>query len=127
MCVYKGVQLSLDDAIHVSDVVFTGRILAMREGSRGTLTATVSYYFAYKRDQYLRKPGFGLTDVENFATSHAHMSGESGLFFLVREPSRKLALHCIAPLLSPQEMGPFENILEALDHVNKVGKGYYYI
>ena len=115
-------HLSLDDAIHVSDVVFTGRITGMKEGIGGTKTATVLYYYAYKSDPYLTKLGLGVTDINNFDLDAEVES--SALFCLVREPNGDLALQCMTPFLAlaSTEMG-FANIFEALERIRAVGFG----
>lgn len=120
-CVSRSLELSLDDAIHISDVVLTGRVAEVQEGEGGTHTAVVVYYFAYKSDRFLFRLGLGRIAVKNFAS--ADVSRGSALFFLVREPSRDLALLCMSPLgslYSSSEFG-FNNILDALNYVQTVG------
>lgn len=122
-CVYGDMELlSLDDAIHVSDVVFTGRIISMRDGERGTMTATVDYYYAYKRDRYLRRLGMARIDVKNFP-QFAESMRESALFFLVREPDGNLALQCVAPIVSLASPGSFASIATVLNRVRTIGAG----
>ena len=121
-CVNRNLRLSLDDAIHVSDVVLTGKITTMRDGIGATKTAAVSYYYAYKSDQYMGRRGLGRTEVQN-VMADASM-GEPAVFFLVREPSLILALQCMAPitaLTSPQS-SEFRSVAEALNRIQSVGK-----
>ena len=120
-CVSRSLELSLDDAIHISDVVLTGRVAEMREEEGGTHTAVVVYYFAYKSDRFLFRLGLGRIAVKNFASGDVERG--SALFFLVREPNRDLALQCMSPLRSlslANELG-FSNILDALNYVRTVG------
>lgn len=122
-CVSNSLELSLDNAIHISDVVLTGRVTETREGDWGTHTAAITYYYAYKSDRFLLRLGFGRIQVKNFQSAVA--VGEGALFFLTREPSKDLALLCMAPLsalLAPREMG-FSSMYEVLERVRTVGEG----
>ena len=122
-CVSQTLELSLDNAIHISDVVLTGRVTEMREGDWGTHTAAITYYYAYKSDRFLLRLGFGRIDVKNFKSAVAMREG--ALFFLTREPSKDLALLCMAPLSAlsaPREMG-FSSMFEVLERVRTVGEG----
>lgn len=122
-CVSHSLQLSLDNAIHISDVVLTGRVTEMNEGDWGTHTAAITYYYAYKSDRFLLRLGFGRIEVKNFQSTIA--MGEGALFFLTREPSKDLALLCMAPLSAlsePREMG-FSSMYEVLERVRIVGEG----
>lgn len=95
-CVTYNLTLSLEEAIHVSDIVMTGRAIGpLEEGERGTLKGRVSYYFAYKNDTQLHRLWLGSTDVNNFHS--AEKTGEIALFFLFREPNGALALQCMSP------------------------------
>ena len=118
-CVNHNLRLSLDDAIHISDVVLTGKIATMRNGIGTTKTATVTYYYAYKSDQHMRRRGFGRTEVEN-VMANASM-GEATVFFLVREPSLILALQCMAPFTALRNT-EFRGVVGALNRIQSVGK-----
>ncbi len=126
-CVHQSSNLLLDDVIHISDVVLTGKITAMREeDNHATKTATIAYYYAYKRDREFRKAAGGIVEVSNFVTDSKQHVGLGLLFFLVREPQGQLALLCMAPLdalLTSDHSENFQNALEALDHVKNVGVG----
>ena len=122
-CVSQSLELSLDNSIHISDVVLTGRVTEMREGDWGTHTAAITYYYAYKSDRFLVRLGFGRLNVNNFPSAVAMREG--ALFFLTREPNKDLALLCMAPLSAlsaPREMG-FSNMYEVLERVRTVGEG----
>ena len=126
-CVSQTLALSLDDSIHISDVVLTGRVTEMRKGDWGTHTAAITYYFAYKSDRFLVRLGFGRIEVKNFPSAVAMREG--ALFFLTREPNKDLALLCMAPLSAlsaPREMG-FSNMYEVLERVRTVGEGEQYV
>ena len=122
-CVSNSLELSLDNAIHISDVVLTGLVTEMHEGDWGTHTAAITYYYAYKSDRFLLRLGFGRINVKNFQSAVA--VGEGALFFLTREPSKDLALLCMAPLSAlsaPREMG-FSSMYEVLERIRTVGEG----
>ena len=126
-CVSQTLALSLDDSIHISDVVLTGRVTEMSKGDWGTHTAAITYYFAYKSDRFLVRLGFGRIEVKNFPSAVAMREG--ALFFLTREPNKDLALLCMAPLSAlsaPREMG-FSNMYEVLERVRTVGEGEQYV
>ena len=126
-CVSQTLALSLDDSIHISDVVLTGRVTEMRKGDWGTHTAAITYYYAYKSDRFLVRLGFGRIEVKNFPSAVAMREG--ALFFLTREPNKDLALLCMAPLSAlsaPREMG-FSNMYEVLERVRTVGEGEQYV
>lgn len=112
------VNLSLEDTIHLSDVVLLGRIVAVKEGEFGTHTAVVSYYYSYKNDGLLPKRLFWSTSVKNF--SPAPKVGQLGMFFLFREPSMQLALFCTTPIRTLLETaeGGFQEIV---NYINQVG------
>lgn len=118
-CVNRNLRLSLDDAIHISDVVFTGKITTMRNGIGTTKTATVTYYYAYKSDQHMPRRGLGRAEVQN-VMANASM-GESTVFFLVREPSLILALQCMAPVAALRNT-EFRDVVRALNRIQTVGK-----
>lgn len=110
-------DMLLDNVIHVSDIVLTGKIdTVRREDNGGTMTANVSYFYAYKRDREFPKAS-GATEVHNFA-----IDSRGGVvvhvFFLVREPQGRLALLCAAPL-------ELQDALRVLNRVKKVGRGQF--
>lgn len=84
---------TLDDTIHISDVIITGRIVSVEMGEFGTYSATVSYYYSYKSDEFLLKKAFFQSKVTNFVVSPR--TGMIGIFFLVRQPSMQLSLVCM--------------------------------
>lgn len=120
----QNVNLSLDDTIHLSDVVLSGRIVAVAKGEFDTHTAVVSYYYSYKNDGLLPRRLFWSTSVTNF--SPAPQLGQLGMFFLFREPNMQLALFCTTPIemfLQSTE-GSYQEIV---DHINEVGLSKYSI
>ena len=134
-CVTYNLTLSLEEAIHLSDIVMTGRAIGqLEEGERGTLKGRVSYYFAYKNDTQLRRLWLGSADVNNFHS--AEKTGEIALFFLFREPNGALALQCMSPfsMLVPrrraggagqtsQATGSSSSLSALLHLVERVGRG----
>ena len=117
-------NLTLDDMIHMSDVVLSGRILSSSAltGDFGTNKAQVSYYYAYKSDNLLRRRALGHVQVENF--SFLPRSGRSGLFFLVREPSFHLALYCMADL---RGLSQLHDLARVLEHINEVSLSEFFL
>ncbi len=92
---YRGDNFNqtLDNTIHLSDVILAGRIVSVEKGEFGTYSATVSYYYSYKSDEFLLKGAFSQSKVTNFVVSPK--TGMIGIFFLVREPSMQLSLLCM--------------------------------
>lgn len=92
---------TLEQTIHLSDVVLAGRIWSEEEGKFGTHNAVISYYIAYKRDRLLRRVALSRTRVINFP--EAPDVGQLGLYFLFRDPSLQLALFCMTSLSAMKE------------------------
>lgn len=111
---------SLDDMIHISDVVLTGRTGTAVTGDYGTNKVHVSYYYSYKSDNLLLKRALGNIQVENFPFLPS--PGSSALFFLVREPSFQLALYCMAPL---RDLAQQRDLSAVLDHVREVASSEF--
>lgn len=118
----ENVNFTLDDTIHLSDVVVSGRIVTVKRGEFETHTAGVSYYYAYKSDGLLLRRFFWSTAVTNF--SPAPQVGQLGIFFLFREPSLQLALFCMTPIemLHQSSEGSYQEIV---DRINEVGSSKF--
>ena len=80
----------------------------MRDAIGNTKTAAVSFYYAYKSDQYLRKRGLGRTEVQNV------MAWLNQLCSWVREPSLILPLQCMAPItaLTSSQSSEFHSVAD---------------
>lgn len=89
--------LQLEELIHISDVVMYGLVSTetISQDEFGTFSASVSYYFAYKRDRLLARRGLATVNVVNFPE---RPGGESSFFFLVRQPNTELSLYCMSTL-----------------------------
>lgn len=114
----QNVNQTLENTIHLSDAVLTGRIVSVEKGKFGTHSAVVSYSRAYKDDGFLQKPFFSYTTVTNFVS--APVIGQFQVFFLLREPSMLLSLLCATPvymLLQDYEEGSFQEIVEHISEV----------
>ena len=95
---YRGDNFNetLDNTIHMSDVILAGRIISEEKGEFATYSATVSYYYSCKSDELLHKNALSHSKVTNFASSPG--TGMLGIFFLVREPSMQLSLLCMTSM-----------------------------
>ena len=105
---------TLENLIHLSDVVLPGLIGSAGSGEYGTYSARIYYTYLYKNDGLMAREFFGVTTVKNFMV--APRTGQASIFFLLREPSMRLALFCIIPYR--QLTGDLE---ETLEHILEVG------
>lgn len=137
-CGARETALSLDDAIHLSDVVVTGKVLSVREGENGICEVVIGFYYAYKRDGLLQQRAFGTMPAAAGFDPQKRMDG-TGFLFLVREPSGRLVVQCVATLEALEEevtRGPAsavaaaasekaddDSLVALLDHVNEVAAG----
>lgn len=108
---------TLENTIHLSDVVLAGRIVSVSEGEFGTYSAVVSYYYSYKHDGLMQKRFFWYTSVNNFIVPP--QVGQLGMFFLFRDPSMRLSLSCMTPL--DRLLNDGEGYQEAIDFINEIG------
>lgn len=117
-CANSG-ERNLQELIHTSDVIATGKVLVTQEGFRGTQTAKIHYYYAYKRDARVLIRGRGILKVKNiFNIPRANLLAGPALLFLVREPDGELALLCYNTRLG-------ENTFRLLDYTEAIGKGEF--
>lgn len=130
-CGARDTALSLDDAIHLSDVVVTGRVISVRKGENGISKVNISFYYAYKRDNRLQRQAFSMMQAAAGFDPQERMDG-TGFFFLVREPSGDLVLQCVGTLEALEEaLRTRSSSVEAdspvalLDHVNEVAKSEF--
>lgn len=110
---------TLDNTIHLSDVVLAGRIVSVEKGEFGTHSATVSYYYSYKSDGLLRRIVLWRTEVTNFVP--APQVGMLGIFFLFREPNMQLSLFCMASIPTLVEYSQGMSYEAILGHISEVG------
>ncbi len=113
---------TLDNTIHLSDVVLAGRIISLKEGEFETHSAVVSYYYAYKSDGLLRSRAISRVKVSNFAFAEKPPAvGELGMFFLFREPNMQLSLFCMSliNMLVPNDNE--EEYQETVQHIFDLG------
>lgn len=108
---------TLENTIHLSDVVFAGRIMSVAEGEFGTHSAVVSYYYSYKHDGLMYNTSFWHTTVNNFVVPP--QVGLLGMFFLFRDPSVQLSLFCMTPLHIL--VGTGEGYQEVIRFINEIG------
>lgn len=108
-------EYTLEEAVHISDVVIMGRIVELKEGMRGRMNATLSLMAAYKGGNFRF-----LSLVEKVTNFEKDSSRDMSLFFLVEEPSGNLALQCMTPLGSLNVAGRLKSLL---DYVRYVGTG----
>lgn len=108
-------EFSMEQAMHVSDVVMMGRIVSLREGLRGTMNATISSIITYKG----RNSQF-LTMVHHVTNFEKDSSREMALFFLAVEPAGNLALQCMSTLLA---LNSVSDLRILLDFVRDMGIG----
>ena len=109
---------TLNNTIHLSDVVMAGRIISVKEGEFGTFSAVVSYFYAYKSDQYLQRRALWRAEVTNFITRPA--AGQLGIFFLFRQPNLELSLFCVTLSSLLKEVYE-EDYEEIIDSINALG------
>ena len=128
-CGARDTALSLDDAIHLSDVVVTGRIFSVRGGENGISEVVISFYYAYKRDGHLQRQAFSKMLAAAGFDPREHLDG-TGFFFLVREPSGRLVLQCVATLEALEQVmrgsaagAKVDSPVALLDHVNEIAAG----
>ena len=124
-CGARGSELQLDDAIHLSDVVVSGKIMSVTGANEGAREASIAFYYAYKRDPYLHRRAFSTLRTLAGFDPQEHLDG-TGFFFLTREPSGMLAVQCVSTLsglsaaasgsISTNPMTP----IAMLDHVKEV-------
>ena len=109
---------TLDNTIHLSDVILAGRIVTKEKGDLGTYSAEVSYHYSYKSDEFLLIKALSHSKVTNFASPPPTWT--LGIFFLVREPSMQLALFCMTPvdILMQNTEGSYQNVIK---HIIDVG------
>ena len=116
--------LQLDELVHISDVVMNGVVLtsSITQDKFGTLKAAVSYYFAYKNDSLLSRRGLASVYVVDF---QERPSGESSIFFLVREPNMDLSVYCMSTLseISRSHESVYEGLFEIVERVREVAAG----
>ena len=104
---------TLENTVHLSDVVLAGRIVSVSEGEFGTHSAVVSYYYSYKHDGLMHKKFFWHITVHNII--FYPQVGQLGIFFLFRDPSMKMSLFCMTPV------NMVENYQEVIDSINEIG------
>ena len=115
-CANSGAR-NLQELIHTSDVIATGKVLVSQEALRGTQTAKVHYYYAYKRDAQLLVAGQSCLKVKNiYNIPRTALLKRPALFFMVREPDGELALQCYNTILG-------EKTFRVLDYAEALGKG----
>lgn len=110
---------TLDNTIHLSDVVLVGRIVSLEEGEFGTHSAVISYYNTYKSDGLLLRVVLWRTKVTNFVP--APSLGQLGTFFLTREPNMQLALFCMTSIPMLMEYNPKVSYKATIEHIKEVG------
>lgn len=93
-CFGNNFNETLDNIIHLSDVILVGRIVEVKEGNFGTYSADVSFLYSLKSDEFLPKKFFSHSKVTNFSPEPTN--GMINFFFLNREPNMQLALLCMA-------------------------------
>ena len=108
-------ELTLEQAMLVSDVVIMGRILELREGLRGTMNASIATMIAYKG----HFAAF-LMRMDDFTNFDHDAPRAMALFFFAREPAGNLALQCMTPLSSLYAVGDLKAVL---DYVKDMGSG----
>ena len=119
-CANSGAR-NLQDLIHTSDVIATGKVLVSQEALRGTQTAKIHYYYAYKRDAQLLVPGQSCLKVKNiYNIPKTALLKSPALFFMVREPDGELALQCYNTILG-------EKTFKVLDYAEALGKGELHV
>ena len=116
--------LQLEELVHISDIVVYGVVLSntITEDEFGTFKASVSYYYAYKNDPLLYRRGLFSVDVLDFPE---RPSGESSLFFLIRQPNTELSLYCMSTLseLDSSHQTVYDNLFEIVEKVKEVATG----
>lgn len=110
---------TLDNTIHLSDVVLSGRILSAEEGEFGTHSAVISYIYSYKSDGLLQRRALWRTKVTNFVP--APPIGQLSMFFLSREPSLQLSLFCMTSINTLREYNPELSNEAIIKHIVEVG------
>lgn len=139
-CLNIPAQKELTNLIHLSDVVFSGKVLepAAVSANYWDYPATVHYYYAYKWDA-----GF-MSDASNsfFSSKIVKLLNvpfmkasmyNSGIFFAAREPSGFFALMCYSMISTMIPMHHYRNsgtsssdlgdlILKALDEIESMGR-----
>lgn len=134
-CLNNAVQDTLQNLVHIADIVVSGRVQQLIEGgSKGTQVATVYYYYAYKWNvDVLNNDGvIKIYNVPPMPTVSLLQS--SAFFFLVQEPDGILALLCYSALTSITMYRVIKNggdistnvniddlLLSVLDKVEEVG------
>ena len=103
-------ELSLDQAVRVSDVVMMGRVLELRDGLGGMMNASLSSMITYK-GRFSQGGGF-LTRVDHVTNFEKGAPREMALFFFATEPAGNLALQCMAPLTALNSVGDLKAVLD---------------
>lgn len=115
---------TLDNTIHLSDVILAGRIISLEKGEFDTYTAAISYYYSYKNDGLLQRRALWRAKVTNFAP--APELGQLGMFFLFREPSMQLSLFCMTTINALKSLtkgrSTEDSYQAVIKHIISVGK-----